>query len=168
MKPQAPEAMSQEQAADLAALQAAANVPQPGVADPMAPPAGPAPGTLQDAALLIGIARPILEIGFAPLRGAAPEAWAALHEPVAALMEHYGLNMGEVMTNPWARLALGAAPLAMHAYGNITAEQDKKPATESQALQAANISAPAPEAAPGQKTVIIGSAIPAAANNGND
>lgn len=74
------------------------------------------PGTVTEVKLIIGMARPAVEMLVPYLRGADQAAWDALVEPTAALCDHYGVNLGGWMQSPWARLAGAAVPLAMHGF----------------------------------------------------
>lgn len=90
----------------------AAAAPLPGGAPPM-----PAlPGTVTEVKLIIGMARPAVEMLVPYLRGADQAAWDALVEPAAALCDHYGISLGGWMESPWARMAGAAVPLAMHGF----------------------------------------------------
>lgn|SRR5574340_233041 len=85
----------------------------PGVAPPL-----PAPANLvADITVIVGIARPLVEMLVPYLKGAPAEAWQALIQPAADLCAHYGINPSGLMQNPWARLGGAALPLALYGYG---------------------------------------------------
>lgn len=150
--------MNAEQAADLAALQSAANEatapPAPGAdqAQATTEPQPPSAAALQVAALAVGMLRPIVAYAVPSLRSAPDELWAPVPEGVAAVLDHYGMQ-AEWMQGPWARLAFSLAPLA--AFAAVEAMKDK-PKPEP-------LAAPVPgaPAEPGAKTVTIGAAVPA-------
>lgn len=145
-----------EQAADLAALQAAAGGapgPQGGaVAEQQAEgPPPPSAAAMQMAAMAVGIMKPIICFAVPSLREAPSELWEPIPEGVAAVMDHYGAS-AEWMNSPWARLGLSLAPLAC--FAAVEAMKDK-PKAEPQA-QAISLEAKAPDVVAGSKTVTFG------------
>lgn len=84
--------------------------------------APPAPDVLiAEVKMLLGVARPMFELGIPHLTGAPQAAWDALIEPIAELMRHYNVTAAQILTNPWAKLAIAAIPLTMHGYQNAIA-----------------------------------------------
>lgn len=150
-----------EQAADLAALQAAAAgaAPAPGgaVVEADTGPQPPSAAALQMAGVAVGMLRPIVTYAVPSLRGAPDELWAPVPEGVAAVMDHYGAS-AEWMQSPWARLAFSLAPLVAFAAVSAMNEKPKAEAAGEVAPQAAADQAPAENLS---KTVQIGTAMPA-------
>lgn len=161
---QAQPGASAEQAADLAALQAAASpqpVPGAPVADQAAEqgPPEPSAAALQVAALAVGILRPVIAYAVPSLRAAPDELWAPIPGGVAGILDHYGVGL-EALDNPWARLAMACAPLAAYAAVQAMQAPPKTDPTEGGAVLDLTASKPAPEPAEpvGQKTVTFGGA----------
>lgn len=154
--------MSAEQAADLAALQqSAADAPPPpgqaapGEAGQDAEPAPPSAGSLQAAAMLVGILRPLLGFALKSLKDAPDELWEPLPAGVAGVLDHYSVDGAEWLRNPWVRLAFCGAPLAAYV---VAQEMANKPAQAAIAApgHGEHLAAPAPAEAPGASTVTIG------------
>lgn len=143
-----------EQAADLAALQAAAAAGEP--AAPGQPveaeqqgPQPPSAAAMQMAVMAVGILRPIICFAVPSLRTAPGELWEPVPEGVAAVMDHYGAS-AEWMQSPWARLGMSLAPLA--AFAAIDAmSKPKEPPRQA-------LTAEAPPPAEGPRTVTFGAA----------
>lgn len=147
-----------EQAADLAALQAAAAgaEPAPGaqVADAEAQAiAPPSAAAMQMAAMAVGILKPIICFAVPSLREAPGELWEPIPEGVAAVMDHYGAS-AEWMQSPWARLGLSVAPLC--AFAAVQAMNAPKPKAEPEAGGALQLEAKAPDVVAGASTVTFG------------
>ena len=83
----------------------------------------------QEAALIIGLAGPLLAMVVPGLKDAPAQEWQALHEPVAELLAHYSVNVPALLSSPWAKLAFAASPLIMRAV-NAWGEAEKKPGPE--------------------------------------
>lgn len=148
-----------EQAADLAALQAAAAgaPPAPG-AQPEQAEAGtiqpPSAAALQMAAMAVGMLRPIVCFAVPSLRAAPDELWQPIPEGVAAVMDHYGAS-AEWMQSPWARLGFSLAPLAAFAAMDAMSKPKEAPRV--------GMTAEAPPAPETPKTVTFGAATAEAA-----
>jgi len=152
-----PPAASAEQAADLAALTAAAQgeAPAPGAqADKPQEIQPPTEASMALAGMLVGMAKPIICYAVPSLKKAPAELWMPIPEGVAAVLDHYDMGESEFMRNPWARLAFSLAPLA--AFAAINAEPEEKP--EQKAIEAP------PKEQAGSKTVTIGAPMPEAAS----
>jgi hypothetical protein len=113
--------MSEElQAQDMAALAAeaaqvdAANNPAPVAENPEAAPAAPPVDRTAEVALLLGIIKPLAELAVPYVKGAPKDAWDALKDPLAELLNYYNVDVGDWLSNPWAKLAVAAMPLASH------------------------------------------------------
>jgi len=140
-----------EQAADLAALQAmAAPEAQAGQLQPVAEvPTGPSVQSLQLAALAVSIIRPLAAYAVPALRTAPDALWEPIPQGLAGVLDHYDLS--EQINNPWIGLALASAPLAAYAFmESAKAKPQDKPAAHG---AGPDLSAPVPTEAPGQKTV---------------
>lgn len=127
-------------AADAADVDLATAPPGPQQPPPVA---GPSPA-LADATALVGIFRPLLEMGVKYLRGAPDESWSALPAPIASLMDRYGVSMGDVMSNPWAQFGMACLPLGMHAFNGWQADQVERQKDAPQVIAAAAEAPPAP------------------------
>lgn len=158
----AAENMSTEQAADLAALKASAAdaPPTPGQAQPVEAgqddgPAPPSAGSLQAAAMMVGMVRPLLGFAVKSLKDAPDELWEPLPAGVAGVLDHYSVDGAEWLRNPWVRLAFCGAPLAAYV---VAQEMANKPAQAAIAAPGLgeHLAAPAPSEAPGARTVTIG------------
>jgi hypothetical protein len=154
--------MQAEQAADFAALQAAANEANAGPAAPGQPEAAPelAPpsaASLQLAAMAVQMIKPLACFAVPALRSAPDELWAPVPEGVAGILDHYGLGESELLRSPWGRLAFSLAPLA--AFAAMEAIKDKPKDKPADMLEAP-LPPPAPEAS---KTVTFGAPAPAEA-----
>lgn len=128
-----PGAMSSEQAADFAAINAAASGT---VGDQVAgqvqeqgqqPPSAQALGV---AAMFIGVARPLLCHTVKGLEGTPDELWAPVIESAAGLLDHYGLASPELQ-GPWAKFAVSIVPLA----GMVVVYRMQNPEPEQNPLQ---------------------------------
>lgn len=146
-----------EQAADLAALQAAAAgaEPAPGAvaeaeAQAIAPPSAAA---MQIAALAVGILQPVITFAVPSLREAPAELWQPVPEGVAAVLDHYGAAP-EWMQSPWARLGLSVMPLV--AFAAVQAMKEPKPKAEPEAGAPLQLEAKAPDVVAGARTVSFG------------
>jgi hypothetical protein len=119
---------SAEQAADLAALEAMAlgQIQTPGA--PPAPQGPPAPSAeaMGVAAMVMGVAQPLLMATVRGLNTAPIELWEPVTVSVAGLLEHYGLARPELQ-GPWARLAVSVVPLAGMAMLAQMQEPEKQP-----------------------------------------
>ena len=148
-----------EQAADLAALQAAAAGQEaaPGAAaEPIEQgPQPPSAAAMQMAAMAVGILKPIICFAVPSLREAPGELWEPIPEGVAAVMDHYGAS-AEWMQSPWARLGLSVAPLCAFAAVQAMQAPPKKDADAPLQLEAK-----APDVVAGQKTVTFGAEVAA-------
>lgn len=152
-----PGAMSAEQAADLAAIQASAagEAVQPGQEVATQGPPPPSAQAMGAAGLFVGIAMPILCATVRGLREAPQELWEPVTEGVAGLLDHYGLA-SEALNGPWARFAFSVAPLAgFVVIAQMKAEADK-PRTEAQTLTGPDLTAKAPAGPVGANTVTFG------------
>jgi hypothetical protein len=140
-----------EQAADLAALQAMAAPDAPAAAlqvQEQAPP-GPSVQSLQLAALAVSIIRPLASYAVPALRTAPDALWEPIPQGLAGVLDHY--DLGEHINNPWIGLALASAPLAAYAVmESAKAKPQDKPTDPG---PGPDLSAPVPTEAPGQKTV---------------
>jgi hypothetical protein len=96
--------------------------------------------------MLISIGRPMLELAIPHLKGAPQDAWDALVEPIAELLRHYNITVAQLLTNPWAKLALAAVPLGMHGYQNAIAA--KATSSTSSAIAAPVTPPEIPQSAP--------------------
>lgn len=151
-KPGPAPAMEPEQAADLAALAAAAQ------GDPAAAPDAqqaqqtsnepqpPSAAALQIAAMAVGILRPLAAYAVPSLKNAPDELWAPVPEGLAAVLDHYGAS-AEWMQSPWARLGLSLTPLLAFAAVESMKEAKQKPKAETITASVAP-PPPAPDAAP--------------------
>lgn len=160
---EAGDSIADEQAADLAALQAGANGAQAAQAGPAVVEEGgdeikpPSAQAMALAGMAVGMLRPLIVYAVPSLREAPDELWAPVPEGVAAVMDEYGAA-AEWMRSPWARLAFACAPLA--AFGAMQAMKEK-PKPQAQALPPPP--APGAPAEPGSKTVTFGTVMPAEA-----
>jgi hypothetical protein len=148
-------AVADEQAADLAKLQAQVQGEAPAQIDTTRaaetddggelPP--PSQAAMQIAAMAVGMLKPIVCFAVPVLREAPDDLWQPVPEGVAAVLDEYGAS-AEWMRSPWARLGMSLMPLM--AFAAVSAmNKPKKP--EPMALEAA------PPAEPvGQKTVTFG------------
>lgn len=142
-----------EQAADLAALQAMAapDTPPAQVQAQAEAPQGPSVQSLQLAALAVSIIRPLACYAVPGLRTAPDALWEPIPQGLAGVLDHY--DLGEHIDNPWVGLALACAPLA--AYG-VMESAKAKPADKPERVQGPDLTAQAPTETPGQKTVTFG------------
>lgn len=149
-----------EQAAELAALTAAANEGAPGQPAAAEPeqqgPQPPSAAALQVAGMAVGMLRPLLAYALPALRTAPEELWEPIPEGVAVVLDHYGME-AEWMQSPWARLGFAVAPLA--AFAAIEAMKQPPKAEAAQTIAGPDLSAPAPATDTGSKAVIIGAPI---------
>lgn len=155
-----PGAMSSEQAADFAAIQASAagDAVQPGQELAQQGPQQPTAQAMGAAGLFVGIAQPILCATVRGLREAPKELWEPVTEGIAGLLDHYGLA-SEAMNGPWARFAFSVAPLAGFVVIAQMKTEAEKPKTEAQALTGPDLSAKAPAGPVGSKTVSFGAQV---------
>lgn len=149
--------VSPEQAADLAAIRA--GVAGEAIADPVGEgaaveQAGPSADAMGAAALVVGIAQPILCATVKGLKDAPGELWGPVTESMAGLLDHYGI--AAEISNPWARFGIACAPLAGFALmARMEADKDK-PKTDSDTLAPPKLEATAAQQAPGANTVQFG------------
>ncbi len=116
----------------------------------------PEPGAMaqQAAAVIMTIVRPLASFAVPQLRDAPDELWAPIPEGLAAVLEEYGGDNLAIMKNPWVRLGMCCAPLAIYA----TQHAPQKTAPDALAAPASVVlEAPRPDAAAAsQKTVTFG------------
>jgi len=155
--------MQAEQAADFAALQIAANESDagPGQTDTAQEPAQPSQASLQLAAMAVTMLKPLISFAVPALQKAPDELWAPVPEGVAGILDHYGLGESELLRSPWGRLAFSLAPLA--AFAAMESMKDKPKDKAPEQLAGPDLSAPAPVADVGAKTVTFGAPAPAQA-----
>jgi hypothetical protein len=158
--------MQAEQAADFAALQIAANEADagpvaPGQTEAAQEPAPPSAASLQLAAMAVTMLKPLISFAVPALQKAPDELWAPVPEGVAGILDHYGLGESELLRSPWGRLAFSLAPLAAFAAMESMKEKPKDKAPEQ--LAGPDLSAAAPVADVGTKTVTFGAPAPAQA-----
>lgn len=154
------QAMSAEQAADFAALQAGATggQPVPG-AEPLQQEQGqgqPSPQAMQAAGMLVGmILRPLGSAISPGLREAPDELWGPPVEGFAGLLDHYDIAE-KIGGGPWMTFAMSVAPLV----GIVVIERmqaaEKPKAPELTDQSGPNLEAPQPQAVAGSKTVTFG------------
>lgn len=153
------QAMSAEQGADFAAIQAAAagaevQAPAPGQ-EVAAEQQGPSSQALGLSAMVMAAGRPLLCHLVRGLNTAPDELWLPVMESVAGILDQYGLARPELQ-GPWAKLAISILPLAgMVAIARMSEPEPEKQEGQ-QALAAPDLSAPAPAAAAGSKVVTFG------------
>lgn len=152
---------SAEQAADLAALRAAAapvTAPgAPGAAVDSENPVqqGPSAAALQVAELAVGMLRPVICFAVPSLREAPGELWAPIPAGVAGILDHYEIGM-EALNNPWARLAMACAPLGAFAAVQAMKAPPKPDPTDSEKVLDLAVSKSSETETVGQKTVTFG------------
>lgn len=83
-----------------------------------------------EAAMLLGVAKPLLVMLVPYIKDAPEPEWAALQEPMAGLLEHYSVDVGAWLGSPWAKLAVAAIPLAMSGVMGWNAAEKDKPGLE--------------------------------------
>lgn len=81
-----------------------------------------------EAAMLLGVAKPLLVLLVPYIKDAPEPEWSALQEPIAGLLAHYGVDVGAWLGNPWAKLAAAAIPLAMRGVMGWNEAEKEKPA----------------------------------------
>lgn len=153
------QAMSAEQAADFAALQAGATgaPPVPGT-EQLQQEQGqgqPSPQAMQAAGMLVGmILRPLGSAISPGLREAPDELWEPPVEGFAGLLDLYGI--ADKIGGPWTTFAMSMAPLA----GIVVIERmqaAEKPKAQALTDQSGpNLEAPQPQAVASSKTVTFG------------
>jgi hypothetical protein len=153
--------MAAEQAADFAALQAAANEADagpgaPAQAEAPAELAPPSAASLQLAAMAVTMVKPLICFAVPALQRAPEELWGPVPEGVAGILDHYGLGESELLRSPWGRLAFSLAPLA--AFAAMESMKDKPKDKPAEMLEAPP-PAPAP-ATEASKTVTFGAPAP--------
>lgn len=148
-----------EQAADLAALTAAAGegTPLDNSVQPQAPQP-PSASAIQLASMAVAMLRPLIGFAVPVLRNAPDELWEPIPEGVAGVLDHYGMQP-EWLESPWAKLAFAMAPLAAFAALETMKEKPKEP----ERIAGPDLTAAPPAEAVGQKTVIMGAPLPAEA-----
>lgn len=147
-----------EQAADLAALTAAATEGSAAPLDNTAQAQGPQPpsaSAIQLATMAVGMLRPLIGFAVPALRNAPDELWEPIPEGVAGVLDHYGMQP-DWLESPWARLAFAMAPLAAFAALETMKEKPKEP----ERIAGPDLTAAPPAPAEGQKTVTIGAPLP--------
>lgn len=102
----------------------------PAAANPEAAPAAPPVDRTAEVALLLGIFKPLAELAVPYVKDAPTDAWDALKEPLAELLNHYDVDVGDWLNNPWAKLAVAAMPLASHGMAKWQEETAKAKAKE--------------------------------------
>lgn len=151
-----------EQAADLAALTAAATegsgAPVATTDQAQAGPQPPSASAIQLATMAVGMLRPLLGFAVPALRNAPDELWQPIPEGVAGVLDHYGMQ-AEWLESPWARLAFAMAPLAAYAALETMKEKPKEP----ERIAGPDLTAAPPAQPVGQKTVTMGAPLPAEA-----
>jgi hypothetical protein len=83
-----------------------------------------------EVAMLFGVLRPAITMAFPVLKDAPDSEWLAMHEPVADLLNHYQVDVGEWIKSPWAKLAFAAMPLALRGFNAWMEASAKKPEAE--------------------------------------
>jgi len=131
-----------EQAADLAALQARARPPEQAqeVQGGAAAPQGPSQQALQLAALAVAIIKPLACYALPALAKAPAELWEPIPQGLAGVIDHY--DLGDHISNPWFGLALASAPLAAYALME-TAKEAQETQAQQQQIGGPDLSAPA-------------------------
>jgi hypothetical protein len=145
----ASDTLSAEQARELALLEQAAAEQAPAPGSPEAleaekQAAALAPPTQENqlaAQMLLKVLKPVAEMLAPVCKGADMAAWTALEEPIAGLLDHYAVDLGDMMSNPWARLGMAAIPLGMHISGKLMEQVEQTKAPE-QLAQVENVTAP--------------------------
>lgn len=131
---------------DLAALGSEIAAADAGVAVQLAaPPGAPEPvahavDRIGEAALILGVAKPLLVMLLPCLKDAPDAEWQPLQQPIAELLEHYKTDVGKWLGNPWAKLAVAATPLALRgvaAWNKQPPEETPPPEPEQGAPQPA-------------------------------
>lgn len=149
-----------EQAADLAALQAAANEPAPGAPATVPEQAEQGPDLAREITGLVTAAVAALGPMFPSLKGIyTPEVTQAAAQAVAAVCEKHGWMQGGLMGKWGEEIACVAivGPLAFTTWQGIKADlAARAPAKEPERLGGVNLAAQAPTETPGQKTVTFG------------
>jgi hypothetical protein len=148
-----------EQAADHAAMMAAATAGAPGAPGTPATaeetedkPKEPSAKAMRAAVLIVSIVQP-LACFVVPSLAKAPQAlWEPIPEGVAGVLDHY--KLAEQIEGPWIGLAMCCVPLAAFAAAESMKEEPKPKPPER--LDGPNLAAQAPTEAPGQKTVTFG------------
>lgn len=135
-------AATDEQAADLAALQARASPPgqpQEVQGGGAAAQQGPSQQALQLAALAVAIIKPLACYAVPALAKAPAELWEPIPQGLAGVIDHY--DLGDHISNPWFGLALASAPLAAYALMETAKEAQQQP--QAQQIGGPDLSAPA-------------------------
>lgn len=152
-----------EQAADLAALQAAANDSAPGAT--LAEPEPQGPDLAREIAGLVTVAVATLGPMFPSLKGIyTKEVTEAAAQAIAGVCNKHGWMQGGLMGKWGEEIACAAivGPLALTTWQGIRADlAARAPAKAPERLEGVNLAAKAPTETPGSKTVTFGA--PAAA-----
>lgn len=155
-----PDAMSTEQAADLAAIRAAvagADVaaPAPGQEVEEQGPAKPSAAAMGVAAMVLGVAKPLLCHTVRGLDSAPDELWEPVTESTAGLLQYYGLDRPELQ-GPWAKFGVSLAPLLGMTILARMSEPPPEKKEGQQAIASPDLTAAPPPAAQGSKVVTFG------------
>lgn len=139
-----------------AAIADAQATPTPTPEQAAAAPSVPQADRMAEAAMLLGILRPMLEMAVKYVKGAPENEWRVLQQPIADLLAYYDVDFAKWLSSPWAALAFAASPLVMRGVNNWQEENEKKQpkkvtapgAPETPAPSAPVPGAPEPEFAP--------------------
>lgn len=152
-----------EQAADLAALTAAAGE-APGVPAQQAEQEAQGPNLAGEIAAAVTVAVATLGPMFPSLKGIyTPEVTQAAAQSIAAVCNKHGWLQGGLMGKWGEEIACLAvvAPLAFQTYQGVRADiEARKPPPAPDRLAGPDLAAKAPNEAPGQKTVTFGAPVP--------
>ena len=80
---------------------------------------------MAEAGFILKICRPLLGMMVPALKDAPDTEWQELQQPIADLLEDYGVNMPELLKNPWARLGASAIPLGLRVVNAWSEEAEK-------------------------------------------
>lgn len=158
-------AMPAEQAADLAALQAAADDAPPVPGTPEASEAPPPADLAKELTGLIGVAVATLSPMFPSLKDTyTPETTAAAAGAIAAVCDKHGWFQGGMLGEwgPEIACALIVGPLALATYQGINADLQDMRAKKRKPdqIEGPNLTAQPPAGAVGSKTVSFGAGVP--------
>lgn len=154
-----------EQAADLAALQAAAAGAVPAAAVAPGAPAGqaapeqlppPSAAAMASAVVMLKTFQPMVTALVPVLRNAPPEVWEPIPEGIAVLLDHFKANPAW-LANPFVRAASALVPMAgfvaLHMMQNPS---PKKAKAAGEVIEAPPAPPPGAPAEPGARTVSFG------------
>lgn len=153
-----PDAMSAEQGADFAAIQAAAagaDVAAPAPGQEVAEQQGPSDQALGVSALAVGAIKPLACHVVRGLDTAPDELWLPLIDSLAGVLDHLGLNRPELQ-GPYAKLAFSVVPLAGFVVLARVSEPEPPKKEGQQAIAGPDLTAAPPPAAQGSKVVTFG------------